>query len=95
VSVAERGALGGNEEVAGERELETACNGGAVDRADDRLRHRPKHGERTAMLVVAPADEVRARAAELSEIQSGAERRVGAGENDHVDAVVSFGVGER
>jgi hypothetical protein len=47
------------------------------------------------MLVVAPADEVRARAAELAEIQSGAERRVGAGENDHVDAVVSFGVGER
>jgi hypothetical protein len=95
VSVAERGALGGNEEVAGERELETACHGGTVDRSEDGLRHRPEHGERAAILVVAPANEVRRRAAELAEIQSGAERRVGAGENDHVDAVIRFGVGER
>src|SRR5436309_2752983 len=81
VRVAERGALGRDQEVATQRELEAAGHGRAVDRADDRLRHRPEHRERAAMLVVAPTDEVRRRAAELAEVETGAERRVGAGKD--------------
>src|SRR5215216_3192813 len=44
--------------------------------------------------VVTPADEVRGRAAELAEVETGAERGVDAGEDDDIDAVVRFGTGE-
>src|SRR5262249_49627123 len=44
---------------------------------------------------VAPTDEVRGRGAELAEVEAGAERGVGAGEDDHVDGVIGFGGRER
>ena len=42
VGVGEAGAVGRDQKVAGERELEAPRHGGAVDRADDRLAVRRK-----------------------------------------------------
>ena len=78
VRVAELRPFRRDEEVAVERELEAAGDGGAVDRADDRLR--PSAGTdragRAACAAVGIAGaEVAARRAELLQVEARAERR--------------------
>src|SRR6266545_4761607 len=71
VGVTEAGAVRRNQEVAAKRELEPSGDGGAVDRTDDGLRHRPQHGERVGVLA---APEVGAGAAQLAQVEAGTER---------------------
>ena len=86
------------EEVAVERELEAAGDGGAVDRADDRLLHQRERtvlaGRRCAAVGVAGA-EVATRRAELLQVEARAERGIGAGEDDHVDVVAPVGLAKQ
>src|SRR5581483_456911 len=95
VRVAELGPLRGDEEVARERELEPAGHAGAVDGADDGLRHLPQGREGVAGRVAGPALEVVTRAAELAQVETRAERGVGTGQDDDVDPVVALRVHER
>ena len=89
--------LGRDEEVAAQSQLEPAGDGHAVDRPDDRL---ADERERTALLrrpvVVAEGLDRRSGArAQLLEVEPGAERGVGAGEDDDVDPVVAVEVADR
>ena len=97
VGVAELGALGRHEEVAVQRQFEPAGHRGAVDRPDQRLAQRRKRPAAAPALrfqrsVDEPAAAFRR---QLGEVEPGAERRVGAGEDDHVDVVVGVGGGEQ
>ena len=85
VRVGEAGAFGRDQEVACERDLETARDRGAVDRADDRL---GGLGERPDQLVVAGHHVTDLGVVgEALQVDAGAERGVGAGEHDGVDVV--------
>ena len=75
VRVGEPGPFGGDQEVAGQRQLEPTRDCGAVDRTDDRLAHRT-HRRR----VVRPVAEAERAGAELTQVHSRTERRVGTGE---------------
>ena len=90
VGVGEPGSLGRHEVVARQRQLEAAGDGDAVDRADHRrvqIRERAPV-LRSACVRSAP---VSCRASppgrQLLEVESGAERGVGAGEDDGRDVV--------
>ena len=95
MGVGERGAFGRDEEVAGERELESAGDARAVDRADHRLAHLPERGEGRDRRVIGATHEVGRVLPELAQIQSGAERGIGAGEDHDVDVGVTVGGGQR
>ena len=97
MGVGEAGAVGGNEEVAVERDLEAAGDRRAVHRADDRLRRRWERARVGARCVAGGArvGEGRTPGAQLLEVQPGAERGIGAGEDQHADVVVRVGVTHR
>ena len=91
VRVGETGPIGRHEEIAVEREFEAAGDRGAVDRTDDRL---ADAGERTVRLRRRFGDASTATvvAAELLQVESRAERRIGAGDDDdpYVVSCVAF-----
>ena len=88
---ANRGSIGRDEEVAVERKLEAAGDGDAVDRSDDGF---ADLGNRAAAIGgrVGHALAAALAAAELLQIESRAERGIGAGEDDdaHVVAIVAL-----
>ena len=98
VRIGETRAIGGDEEVARERELETTRDRDTVDRADQQLRaRRQRAARREPALVVAAAHvgEALARSGcrarpELLEVDTRTERRIGSGEDHHVDGVVGL-----
>lgn len=93
VRVGEPGALGGDEEVASQRQLQTAGDGRPVDRPDHRLRQRTPGMTDGNVRRSDPGGVVPGRA-ELTQIQARAERRIGAGQDDHVHAIVAVRRGE-
>ena len=86
VGVCEPGVLRGDQDVAVQRELQPARHRRAVDRTDHRLGHR-----RPLRRDVGQFGGV----AELLEVQSRAEHRIGAGEDDDVDVIVGLRVAQR
>ena len=78
-----------NEEVAVQREFETARDGRPIDRTDDngvgRI-PRPSRGGRVR------EPEISAGRPELVQVESGAERRIGSGQHDHPDVVTAGGL---
>jgi len=78
VGVGETRAIGGDEEVAGECDLESAGHGGSVDRADHRHPRAGKSAPVARMFVRA----LFATAADIAQIEAGAERRIAAREHD-------------
>ena len=87
MGVGEAGQLRGDEEVAAERDLQSPCDTGPVDGPDNRLAHAADRP---------PGVGRRQRAAEggdLLHVGSGAERRIGPGEDDNVDVVVLVDLG--
>ena len=88
VRVGEARCRGRDQDVAAERQLETAGDREAVDRADDRQRTRG-HGVEQALVRAADgADDPRRAgrlAAQLLQVETGAEGAPGAGQDEHVD----------
>ena len=82
--------LGGDPEVAGERERGAGAGGDAVDRADDRLverAHRPD--ERVVALAELDVERRRVGLEPLLEVLAGTERPAGAGQDDGPDRRVA------
>ena len=90
MGIAEERLLGGNEEVARERQLEATRHARAVDRTDDGLRRLPEGGERADRGVVGPAHQVLRAVGQLPEIEARAERGIGTREHDHINIGVGF-----
>ena len=98
VGVGEPGAVGGDEEVARERELEPSGDRDTVDRADEQLRaRRERAARREAPRRVAAAHVGEALAGggrrarpELLQVDARAERGIGPGEDHDVDTVVAL-----
>ncbi len=86
VGVGEPGLLGGDQDVAVQRQLEPAGDGRAVDGADHRLGHRRPLRRDVGQL---------GGVAQFLEVEARAEHRVGAGEDDDVDGVVGLGIAQR
>ena len=87
VGVAEQRALRRDEEVAVERDLEAAGDRRPVDRPDQReAQRRDRPAAARGLGRRPPAAHDAAGRAELLEVEPGAERGVGAGEDDRVDA---------
>jgi hypothetical protein len=102
VRVGEPGAFGRDQEIAVERDLEATGNGDAVDRADERLGVRRERAAERQPAVVAPLPHVgeafallHLPGAEFLQVDARAERRVGAGEDHHVDGVVGVALLDR
>ncbi len=90
--VGELRALGGDQDVAVQGQFQATGDGHAVDGADHRFRHgRPLRRQVGQFAGAATAADA---AAQFLEIHARAERRVGAGENHHVDVVVGLGLGQ-
>ena len=79
MGIGENRALGGDEEVAAQCHLQSAGEHRAVDRADDRLVHLGCLAN--AALLLKLLEVHRAEPLRLLEVDTGAERRVGAGEH--------------
>ncbi len=96
VGVAEARPLGCDEEVAVERDLESAGDRGPVDRADHRLVHVGERAARSRAWFLTVVDVGRAQVAgrrpELLQVEAGAEGRIGAGEDHDVDVVATVGL---
>ena len=85
----EPGGLGGDPEVAGERERGAGAGGDAVDRRDDRLgqaAHRPD--QRVVALADLDVERGGVGLEPLAQVLAGAERPAGAGEDDGPDGRV-------
>ena len=92
--LAELGALGRDDEVAGHRELEAAGQRIAVDLGDDRLGRieEPQRGRDVGRQQLAPGDRAADRALGLlGQVVAGREGPAGALEDDDPDAGVGFG----
>ena len=104
VGVGERRPVGRDEEVAVERHLETTGDRRAVHRADEQLRvRRERAAERELAEAVPAVRVVRAvgglverapTVGELLEVDAGAERGIGAGQDHHVDVVARLAVAD-
>jgi len=86
VGVGEAGLLGGDQDVAVQREFEAARHGRAVDGADHGFCHRRPLRRDIRQL---------RRIAQLLEVQARAEHRVGAGDDDDVDVVIGLRIAQR
>src|SRR5581483_9678118 len=72
--------LGGDYNVGGERELEAAGDRIAIDRGDDRLFHPLDHRDEGRAALFADSFD-----AQFVEVEPGAERAPGAGDDHHAD----------
>ena len=93
MGIGEYRALGGDQEVATQRQLESAGERRSVDCADDRRRHLGDGGD--AALRLELVEVLQAVASGFLEVDARAEGGIGAGEDDREHGGIGVGVLER
>ena len=90
MGVGEAGSLAGNQEVAPEGQLEAAGDGGPIDGTDDWGGVIGEHAESSGLPLPALGGRLGELGPEVAQIEAGAERRVGSGEDHGSDPILSI-----